>query len=34
MKTEYEIRVLEIDHDNIVKQLEKLGAKKVFESMQ
>ena len=34
MKTEYEIRVLEIDHDNIVKQLEKLGAKKVFEAMQ
>lgn len=34
MKTEYEIRVLEIDHDNIVKQLEKLGATKVFEAMQ
>ncbi len=34
MKTEYEIRVLEIDHDNIVKQLEELGATKVFEAKQ
>ena len=34
MKTEYEIRVLEIDHDAIIKKLEELGAKKVFEAMQ
>lgn len=34
MKTEYEIRVLEIDHDTIIKKLEELGAKKVFEALQ
>ena len=31
---EYEARVLEIDHDEMIKQLEMLGAEKVFESLQ
>lgn len=31
MKTEYELRVLEIDKDNIISRLEKLGAKKIGE---
>ena len=31
---EYEARVLEINHDEIIKKLEALGAKKVFESLQ
>lgn len=31
MKTEYEIRILEIDKEEIIKKLEKLGAKKIGE---
>lgn len=31
MKTEYEVRVLEIDKDSLIKKLEKLGAKKEAE---
>ena len=34
MKTEYEIRILEIDHDEIVKKLEELGAKKTMDALQ
>ena len=34
MKTEYEVRVLEIDHDEMVKKLESLGAKLQFSSLQ
>lgn len=34
MHTEYEGRILEIDHDEIVKKLEKLNATKNFESFQ
>ena len=34
MKTEYEVRVLEIDHDLMVSKLEALGAKKIFAAMQ
>lgn len=34
MKTEYELRVLEINHDELIKKLEKLGAKFVFSAMQ
>ena len=34
MKTEYEVRFLEIDHERMVEKLEKLGAKKVFSAMQ
>lgn len=33
-KTEYEARVLEINHDEVVKKLESLGAKLMFESIQ
>ena len=31
MKTEYEIRILEIDKEEIIRKLEKLGAKKIGE---
>ena len=31
---EYEIRVLEIDHDEMIKKLESMGAKKIKEGMQ
>ena len=34
MKTEYEIRILEIDHDKMVDKLEKLGAKKTMDAVQ
>lgn len=34
MNIEYEVRVLEIDKDNLVKRLERLGAKKVGEYFQ
>ena len=34
MKTEYEVRLLEIDHDLMIEKLEKLGAQKVFGAMQ
>ena len=34
MKTEYEVRVLEIDHDEMVKKLESLGAELQFDSLQ
>lgn len=34
MKTEYEVRKLEIDHNLIVKKLEELGATKVFDCLQ
>lgn len=34
MKTEYEIRVLEINHNEVIKKLEELGATKIFEAMQ
>lgn len=34
MKTEYEIRVLEIDHDKMVGILEGLGAKKTMDALQ
>ena len=34
MKTEYEIRILEIDHDEMVKKLEELGAELKFSRMQ
>lgn len=34
MMTEYELRVLEIDQDEMVKRLEKLGAKKIGEFYQ
>ena len=33
-KTEYEARVLEINHDEIVKKLKKLGAALIFDSLQ
>lgn len=34
MKTEYEIKVLEINHDEIVSKLNKLGATKVSDTLQ
>ena len=34
MGIEYEVRVLEINHDEIISKLEKLGATKVFDAMQ
>ncbi len=34
MKTEYEIRILEIDHNEMVKKLEELGAEFRFSSLQ
>lgn len=34
MNIEYEIKILEIDHDNIVKKLEELGAKKTMDVLQ
>lgn len=34
MKTEYEVRVLEINHDECVKLLEEMGAKKIMDVMQ
>ena len=34
MKTEYEVRVLEIDHDEMVKKLEALGAELQFSALQ
>ena len=34
MNTEYEIRILEINHDEVVSKLESLGAKKIFSAMQ
>lgn len=34
MKTEYEIRILEIDHDEMIKKLEELGAEFKFSAMQ
>ena len=34
MKTEYEVRVLEINHDEMVKKLESLGAELQFDSLQ
>ena len=34
MKTEYEVRVLEIDHDEMVKKLESLGAELKFSALQ
>lgn len=34
MHTEYEIRILEINHDEIIKKLEKLKAVKKFEALQ
>ena len=34
MKTEFEVRVLEINHDELVEKLESLNATKVFEALQ
>lgn len=34
MKTEYEVKILEIDHEKIVQKLESLGAKKTMDVMQ
>ncbi len=34
MKTEYEVKILDIDHDAIVKKLEELGAKKTMDAIQ
>lgn len=34
MKTEYEVRVLEIDHEEMVKKLESLGAELQFDTLQ
>lgn len=34
MKTEYEVKVLEIDHDECIKSLESMGAKKVSDALQ
>ena len=34
MNTEYEIRILEIDHEKIVQKLESLGAKKTIDALQ
>lgn len=34
MNTEYEVKVLEIDHDSFVSKLESLGAKKISDAMQ
>lgn len=34
MKTEYEVRVLEINHDEMVKKLESLGAELQFDTLQ
>ena len=34
MKTEYEVRVLEIDHDEMVEKLESLGAELQFDTLQ
>lgn len=34
MNTEYEVKVLEIDHDAFVSKLESLGAKKISDAMQ
>jgi len=34
MKTEYEIRVLEINHNEMIKKLKELKAKKIFSSLQ
>ena len=34
MKTEYEVRVLEIDHDEMVKKLESIGAELQFDTLQ
>ena len=34
MKTEFELRVLEINHDELIKRLEELGAMKQFERFQ
>ena len=34
MGIEYEVRVLEINHDEMISKLEKLGATKVFDAMQ
>lgn len=34
MNTEIEVKVLEINHDEIIKKLESLNAKKVFDSLQ
>ncbi len=34
MNTEYEIRILEIDHDEMVKKLEELGAVKTMDALQ
>ncbi|MDE6141269.1 MAG: CYTH domain-containing protein [Bacilli bacterium] len=34
MNTEIEIRILEIDHERIVKKLEELGAKKTMDALQ
>ncbi len=34
MKTEYEVRILEIDHDEMVKKLESLGAEFQFSALQ
>ena len=31
MKTEYEIRILEIDKEEVIRKLEELGAKKIGE---
>lgn len=34
MKTEFEVRVLEINHDEMVEKLENLGATRVFDALQ
>ena len=34
VNTEYEVRVLEINHDEMVKKLESLGAEFKFEALQ
>lgn len=34
MDTEYEVRILEIDHDKVVKKLEELGAVKTMDALQ
>lgn len=33
-KIEYEVRILEIDHEDVIKRLEALGAEFIFDSMQ
>ena len=34
METEYEVRILEIDVEDVIKRLEKIGATKEWDSLQ